>query len=168
MAHRATRRAENALHASAAAAESRAACRAARSGQKPVANQYTAANAKPFNERPKKFDYEEYLTRLADRKAGDPEFQKKSDAFKRRRRERMDAIRAVRDLEFANIEMDAEVKHGESVGVSRIRQIWYCVIHEDNEQKWRQSATLSQEARIAVTPRIRGCGLAAKKAGFTA
>lgn len=66
----------------------------------------------------------------------------------------------------AGEQMAEEVKRGEEVGVSRMRQIWHCVWHEESEQRWRTSPTLSQEARIAVTPRIRGCGAAAKRAGF--
>lgn len=114
----------------------------------------------------KPFDYEEYLTRLADRKAADPEYQKRVDAFKQRKRARWDKIKEQRNLAAANREMAEEVKRGEAVGVSRIRNIWHCVIDDRNEKKWRQSPTLSQASRIACAPRVRGVGRAAAKAGF--
>lgn len=112
------------------------------------------------------FDYEEYLTRLEDKKASDPEFMARVRAFQERRRARLDSYKERNEIEAANKEMAEEVKMGEAVGVSRIRQIWHCIWHDESEQRWRTSPTLSQAQRIAATPRIRGCGAAAKRAGF--
>lgn len=167
MAHRAARRAENALHASAHASHSRACTRAARAGAKPPKfNGARQTSSPPTQKKP--FDYEEYLTRLADRKAADPEYQKRLAERKAAKRKRFDKIREARELEWANKSMAEEVRLAEKVGLGRIRDIWNCIIHQDNEQKWRTSPTLSQQSRIKVTPRIRGCGRAAQRAGFAA
>lgn len=113
------------------------------------------------------FNVEEYLTRLEDRKAANPEeWQRQQRAKKEESRAFWDRYKFQHELDRANEEMVEEVKRGEEVGVSRLRQIWHCVWHEESEQRWRTSPTLSQAERIKITPRIKGCGAAAKRAGF--
>lgn len=112
------------------------------------------------------FDYEEYLTRLEDKKAADPEFMARVKAFQERRRARLDSYKERQELERANAEVAEDLREWAEHGWSRLENIWTCVINAENEERWRKSPTLSQAQRIAATPRIRGCGAAAKRAGF--
>lgn len=86
--------------------------------------------------------------------------------FKERRRARLDHYKERQELERANADMAEDLKEWAGQGWSRLRCIWWAVIDAENEHKWLTSPTLSQAARIAATPRVRGCGAAAKKAGF--
>jgi hypothetical protein len=106
-----------------------------------------------------RYSYEEYLTRLADRKASDPEYQKRLDAYKRIRRARWDKFREVAELRRANEAM-AEGR----IAKNRLHEIWNAVIADKMNQDWLRSAPL--QAAIKAAPRIRGCGRAAAKAGF--
>lgn len=115
----------------------------------------------------KVFDYEEYETRLADRKAADPEeWQRQQRAKKEANREFWDNYKFHADLDGANKEMAEELKAWEKHGYTRLHWIWICVVEVDNNDRWRLNPKLSQAERIRMTPRIKGCGAASKRAGF--
>lgn len=178
MAHRAARRAEAALFASASASHSRACSKAVRIGAPQPVFAYHSGNTTREERRAvqretkqpekKPIDYEEYLTRLADRREADPRYQQRLAARRKRQREFRDKIRFATELERANIDIAEDFERWAETGYNRLQTIWTGILNVESEDRWRTSPTLSQKSRIALTPRIHGCGAAAKRAGFAA
>lgn len=143
-----------------------------------MANQYTGANAKPFNERPgyrgaakgsqkPAFDYEEYLTKLADRKAADPEkYQRERDTRRREQRKWWDGYKEKNELAQAN----KEIFGAPVTRLERLQDIWAAILEARRSlEYWRLH--LKQEDKIKIVksqPRIRGCGRAANRADSAA
>lgn len=50
------------------------------------------------------------------------------------------------------------------IAKDRLREIWNAVIIDEMNLKWLREAPLQKQIKAA--PRVRGCGAAAKKAGF--
>jgi hypothetical protein len=118
----------------------------------------------------KAFDYEEYLTRKADRKAADPESFQREKAARRRDREAMgQRWREQHDFDNCNAELKQERRERERryPGNTRLLDIWQWIINAEQAEKIDR-IHLRQEDRIANARRLRvkGCGHAARKAGF--
>lgn len=106
------------------------------------------------------FDYEEYLTRLEDRKAADPEeWQRQQRAKREESRKFWDRYKERHDMDRAN-----EAMAEDRIAPSRLHEIWNAVIIDQMNQDWLRNAPLHKQIKAA--PRIRGCGAAAKRAGF--
>lgn len=105
------------------------------------------------------FNHEEYLTRLEDRKAANPEEWQRQQRAKREEGPFWDKYKERHDMERANEAM-AEGR----IARSRLHEIWNAVIIDEMNQKWLREAPLQKQIKAA--PRIRGCGAAAKRAGF--
>lgn len=106
------------------------------------------------------FDYEEYWTRLEDRKAANPEeWQRQVKAKREESRAFWDRFKFKQDLNRAN-----EAMAEDRIASSRLEEIWNAVIIDEINQKWLREAPLQKQIKAA--PRIRGCGAAAKRSGF--
>lgn len=130
-----------------------------------------------FREQPKKtrpsdgqpsgapFDVEEYETRKADRRASDPEFQKRLAARRQKSREFWEAFKDERAHRDANVVLIGELTVDQE---SRHRKIWQAVRHAE-QAAYIDRVYLDQFSRIknrSGANRVRGCGAAAKRAGF--
>lgn len=110
------------------------------------------------------FDYEEYETRLADRKAADPEKVQREKAAKRGERNAF----WFRYTEASQFDKANEELKEILVGRNRLRDIWGAIWAADQAEKIDR-VQLRQEDRIANARnrgRVRGVGRAARLAGF--
>lgn len=106
------------------------------------------------------FDYEEYLTKLQDRKAADPEeWQRKQRQKREESHAYWDRYKFQHDLDRAN-----EAMAEDRVAESRLHEIWNAIVIDEMNLKWLSEQPL--HVVIKKAPRIRGCGAAAKRAGF--
>jgi hypothetical protein len=117
------------------------------------------------------FDYDEYLTRLEDRRAADPEKYQRERAARRREREAMGRRwREQHDFDNANAELkqirqDYQRRYPNG---SRLIDIWGTIVLLEQSEKI-DDIYLGQASRIANAKnrgRIRGVGRAARAAGF--
>lgn len=117
--------------------------------------------------------HEEIRTRWADRRAADPEeFQRRQKAERERNQAMWDRYKEKNDIIQANTamaeELAASIHFNSAVvpGWSRLHDIWSAVrSFEMGLESWHQ---MTQADRIKATERqrVRGCGAAAKRAGF--
>lgn len=116
----------------------------------------------------KPFDYEEYLTRLADRKVScNPravELQRRLEARRARSRQYWEQIKERNAFENAN----RELAGGLTCDPARRHQRIWRAVHDAEQAQLIDRVYLRQEDRIAnaKNARVRGCGAAAKRAGF--